>query len=831
MMMGLLRKSDEQRFDTVFLFDNIKEVREKKTHGDFLHQNPYLISLIWGPQHGTVGIIKNTLQRSEYFRPLRFLSLILIFLLFFLPFASGSVEESGISNQSLIYNKSESSSPDIRINAVDMWKSGLSNSDKKISSDLLSLLDQGSLNPGINLTHLIGTMQENGNIETNESLISDITGTGKWEKFFVYIEMFPGNSTTIVDPYLRSVVDRDETNAILAAWVGRDEIRPVSQLDGVRFIYPVTPPFTNTGSVTTEGDAIHRSDLVRAQPDGPIGTGIKIGIISDGVDHRNDSIATGDLPTDFQVLSNNCGGEEGIAMGEIIYDISPGSDLAFADATNNSIGMARNMQVLADAGCQIIVDDISHFDEPFFEDGILAKKADSLYQHNILMISSAGNHAKKNFIGDYVSLNRSPYMDFSSVGNASDHPTPNNPNLYCKIDPKQTASIILQWDDRWGSSGNDYDLYLLDDPGNILASSTNVQEGTGDPFEMIQFNNVETKTIEGTIKVKLRSGVPKKLQVMIFGATTYRNNLVESSSTYGHPCSAGTMGVAAIPYNNITMIEEFSSHGPRIISYPIQESRLKPDISGIDDVQVTGAGGFGYKDGNKTRFPGTSASAPHIAGIGALLWSKNPHLPVDAIRSALTSTAVDLGGIGFDPIFGYGRADALAAYMNITPTSLVANFSASPVSGTPPLQVQFTDTSSGQPCSWNWTFGDGSTSYDQNPVHMYSGIGRYTVTLEVANGKGRSVMRKPSLITPNAGNVTGPNGMIWITSSPSDAQVFADGNYLGTTPLHSSGMPAGIHQIRVSREGYRDWTGYIRVNQGMFTYVPKVVLTPGLPGS
>jgi len=156
---------------------------------------------------------------------------------------------------------------------------------------------------------------------------------------------------------------------------------------------------------------------------------------------------------------------------------------------------------------------------------------------------------------------------------------------------------------------------------------------------------------------------------------------------------------------------------------------------------------------------------------------------------------------------------------------LTAGFDGNVTQGVPPLSVLFTDTSSGEPTHWNWTFGDGSVSHEKNPVHTYNGVGRFTVTLEVSDSNGRSdIIRKPGYIVTNNGRVTGPNGMIWISSTPSDAQVFADGVYLGDTPLQSTGVPAGIRQILVSKDGYHDWTGYVQVRQGVFSYVPKVIL-------
>jgi len=77
----------------------------------------------------------------------------------------------------------------------------------------------------------------------------------------------------------------------------------------------------------------------------------------------------------------------------------------------------------------------------------------------------------------------------------------------------------------------------------------------------------------------------------------------------------------------------------------------------------------------------------------------------------------------------------------------VAEFSAVPRDGAVPLLVRFTDESTGRPDAWNWNFGDGTTSADQNPVHSYTGPGHYFVTLRVSNHFGSDGLTKSDLIT------------------------------------------------------------------------------------
>uniref|UniRef100_UPI001FEC9B79 PKD domain-containing protein n=1 Tax=Methanosarcina spelaei TaxID=1036679 RepID=UPI001FEC9B79 len=79
-------------------------------------------------------------------------------------------------------------------------------------------------------------------------------------------------------------------------------------------------------------------------------------------------------------------------------------------------------------------------------------------------------------------------------------------------------------------------------------------------------------------------------------------------------------------------------------------------------------------------------------------------------------------------------------------TKPVANFSAKPTSGKAPLDVAFTDTSTGVLAGWIWDFGDGSKSFLQSPIHKYSKAGIYTVNLAVKNAAGHNTVTKTDYI-------------------------------------------------------------------------------------
>ena len=81
--------------------------------------------------------------------------------------------------------------------------------------------------------------------------------------------------------------------------------------------------------------------------------------------------------------------------------------------------------------------------------------------------------------------------------------------------------------------------------------------------------------------------------------------------------------------------------------------------------------------------------------------------------------------------------------------SLAAAFSASPGSGPAPLNVSFTDNSTGLPNTWKWDFGDGNNSTEKNPAHMYNKTGRYTVSLTVNNSESISTETRSRYIVVN----------------------------------------------------------------------------------
>src|ERR1700712_4809347 len=72
----------------------------------------------------------------------------------------------------------------------------------------------------------------------------------------------------------------------------------------------------------------------------------------------------------------------------------------------------------------------------------------------------------------------------------------------------------------------------------------------------------------------------------------------------------------------------------------------------------------------------------------------------------------------------------------LSKAQLVAKFTATPLAGCPPLVVNFTDTSSGNPTSWKWDLGNGTISFLRNPAVTYFAPGQYNIKLIVTDANG-----------------------------------------------------------------------------------------------
>lgn len=419
------------------------------------------------------------------------------------------------------------------------------------------------------------------------------------------------------------------------------------------------------------------------------GSGVKVGVLSDSAAALGSTpalMASGELGPNTTILSESPdgGSDEGAAMMEVIQDLAPKAQLFFATINNGEQAFGTNITALANAGCSIIVDDTAYFDEPVFQDGVIAQAINTFVASGGLYITAAGNNGSQDsgtsgtWEGDFLDGGPLGPPLSGTVGISKTNSvlhnfgTTQNPKLFDTV-LAVGSDLTLQWAEPQGAATNDYDLFVLDKTGNsMVGSATDIQSGASNPFEEISgvFFSVSNRVV-----ITRASGSTCALHLSFFGGQLA---LATAGGITGHPGNGNAISVAATHWNSARTgvhpftgisnpVENFSVDGPRRIFFhpdgsPITPGNVLFSTSGGTNVQkpdVTAADGVVTHE--FAPYLGTSASAAHVAGIAALIKSANPSLTGAQIRQILTATAMDSMAPGVDRDAGYGIVNAQAA--------------------------------------------------------------------------------------------------------------------------------------------------------------------------
>ena len=520
-----------------------------------------------------------------------------------------------------------------------------------------------SVNPNLQTVLQNLSREASENYSSAKSLARKKGLTVEEETVEVIIEPAGGRSENVDVIELKSlgaeVANRSES--LIRAKVPMAALNSVSRkVKGVDFI---RRPYKPRTLKVDKSEGVDKTGADNYQEAGYTGEGIKVGIIDLGFDHLTEAKESGDLPPESVAFEKDYTGSgkvesftyHGTDVAEIVHDMAPDAQL-YLMRISTSVGLEEAKNDAIAKGVDVINHSVGWYNTAFYDGtGVIADIAGDARDQGILWVNAAGNAAGQHWQGDFTDNDGDRRHEF---GNGDEC------HGLGEIEMGNAISLFLTWD-AWPKEPEDYDIYLRNDDGEVIASSDDNQTGDQPPTELLQHYVTTTDNYCFSIYNRSAPDTPSmETFIMMSRGSPSLEYPVTRSSITSPANDEKVITVGAIDESNWANgpAEDFSSRGPTNDSQ-YSSSRTKPDIMAPDAVSTSGYGSFS----------GTSAAAPHIAGAAALLLSAEPTRTPSDVQTLLESNAPDMGAPGNDNIYGSGQLKLGNA---TPPPALVTNFTA-----------------------------------------------------------------------------------------------------------------------------------------------------------
>ena len=417
----------------------------------------------------------------------------------------------------------------------------------------------------------------------------------------------------------------------IEAYVPVTLLGQLSERPGVIRVREIAPPepAQSAQQIAGHGPPVHGSTAWNQAGFG--GQGVKVGVIDTEFSFNDFRGLMGtELPSTVQARCytdvgrftsdlSNCGNalvgsNHGTLLAEAVMDIAPEASLYIAAPW--SLGDLRTAtDWMVSQGVSVIVHGVTYgFDGPGdgtspYSDSPL-KTVDRAVAGGIVWVNAAGNYYQSTWFGTYsiVTSGSSRFLIFDGTDVFND----------LTLDWGGTATVQLRWEDSWQSASRDLDLIIWDhDTLDIVASTFDPQRGVAGHVPSESVTYLASRDGRYAVIVSHYSGsAPGWIQLIVrgdVGSIEYYtgNGSIPNPAESANP---GMLAVGAAHWSNVHTIEPYSSRGPT------PDGRVKPDIVGTD----CGATALIPLNANQNGFCGTSQSAPHIAGMAALVRQRFP---------------------------------------------------------------------------------------------------------------------------------------------------------------------------------------------------------------
>ncbi len=441
----------------------------------------------------------------------------------------------------------------------------------------------------------------------------------------------------------RGLIQMSVPVASLAALAGHESVTAVR--------LPLRPIAAD--EITGKGVAVIGADDWLAS--GVTGSGSRIAIIDAGFEGY-EALLGSELPESVEVRSCREDGDitaggvaHGTAVTEIVHEVAPGASLYLLNF-DTEVEFANCVDWVIEMGIDIVNMAIGYFATgPGDGTGFINEIVDAAIAQGVLWVNSAGNEAQQHWLGTWNDPDADGFLNFLDEDETN----------YVDARAGSFITVVLKWDDPFGTACNDYDLYLFDPAATtIVAGSEDFQDFCTSGFESfpVEFFSYEVPET-GRYHIVIGSFDTDDQ------ATFHLYSLTQSCPLLQYCTSSGSilepadnpdvLTVGAVPWNDTGNIESFSSQGPT------DDGRIKPDIVAPDGVSSVTFGSFF----------GTSAAVPHVSGAAGLVKQWQPEWDQNEIRDFLLSRAIDIAEPGLDNVTGRGLLDLGMPKPTPTPTN------------------------------------------------------------------------------------------------------------------------------------------------------------------